>query len=105
MNIIGQNQNTEEIVPRIIRQEYWIDVLGGILPGILVIVSYILIFAPTLFLCGDIINAVKGNSVNKSLFASLFELLKAIQQTPNILWLTIAFIVFFHFLYHWSYIL
>ena len=90
-----QNRDSRDIIPRMIRQEYWIDVLGGILPGTLVIISYIFIFTPVVFLCGDIINALDGRTSSKGMFCRLTELLTSIQQTPNILWLTAALILFF----------
>ena len=67
-------------------QDYWVDLLGGLLPGALVTVSLIAIFFPTLFLLA---NAASGNT-DLNIGATLKSILITTKGTPSMLWFGIA---------------
>ena len=71
---------------RFMFQEYWVDLLGGLLPGTLFSVGATLALIPTFIL---LINVISGN-FSISFSSLLNEFLKAAANTPNMIWVSLA---------------
>ena len=85
----NNNENISESLHRVIRQDYWIDFLGGILPGTLLVVAYIFIFSPVLYLSDNFIKTTKPSE------NLIYSFLNATKDTPNIFWLGVSVVFFF----------
>ena len=91
-----QKRSQSEPLHKILRQEYWIDFLGGILPGTLVVNSILLIFIPTTLLSANLLSNLLNQCYEPlELLDFVGNFLNAVQNTPNVLWFGIIISGFF----------
>lgn len=74
---------------RFMFQEYWVDFLGGLLPGALFSVTAIYILIPTFVL---FINSI-GDAHPKRLSTITKEIISATKDTPNTIWIGLSIIL------------
>lgn len=88
-------------IPRFLLQDYWVDFLGGLLPGTLVSVGAVVSIFPSIWLL--------LNSLSLNFQSSLVEIFKSffvsIRETPSMIWVGIGTILFslFYVLGHMFY--
>lgn len=82
--------NTEAHVYRVTLQDYWVDLLGGLLPGALFVVFLSSTFFPALL----ILTATITKDTELHIGGILLSLVKSTKDTPSMMWFGFAAIAF-----------
>lgn len=80
----------ETSVYRVTLQDYWVDFLGGLLPGALVIVALLAMFLPMILLLANIASGRDDVTFG----TTLGSMLRSTANTPSMLWVGVAGIAF-----------
>lgn len=90
--VIKSDYASAKFIPKISWQEYLIDFLGGLVPGILFLVGNSLIIFPSLYAL-TISLKVKDNG--ESFLVYIENILRSTQNTPSAVWLVTFLVLFF----------
>ena len=81
-----------KFVPKISWQEYLIDVLGGLVPGILFLVGNSFILFPSLY---ALIMSLRETEKGEHFFVYGENVLRSTQNTPSAIWIVTFLVIFF----------
>ena len=81
-----------KFVPRISWQEYFVDILGGLVPGILFLIGNSFIIFPSIYALNA---SIRGGNTGDSFFVHLKNILNSTQNTPSTIWIVSFIVIFF----------